>query len=82
MLIKVQYTSNEHKAGLIEEYSDKQLVEDQILVEGGFLTFSTEVVEESKVFITVDNETLDDLKQRQDATDDVILQLLMEGVKV
>lgn len=80
MNIRIEYKTDEERQEIIEQHRDLFLVEDQNFLEGNFLVFSDKAPEPPKVFISVPEEEFESMKQRQDATDAAVLQLLMEGV--
>ncbi|WJH30962.1 hypothetical protein N6H13_10480 [Paenibacillus sp. CC-CFT742] len=91
-MIKVQYKNQEDRQSILDEYKERFLIEDQVLIEGNFLIFSDEPLPEPIVYVSVPQEEFERLKQdstllkaqssalseRADLVEDVIAEMAVQ----
>lgn len=82
MIKTVEYFTEQERVNALEQNSHLFWIEEKNIIEGNFLVFSDtplEPPEPPKIYINIPEEQFNSLKQRQDATDNMVLQLIMEG---
>lgn len=77
----IQFQSEDEKDSILAENKDLYLIEVMYITEGNFLVFSDTLPESDIVYKDVSQVEFENIKQRQEATDAAVLQLMMEGMK-
>lgn len=80
MQYEFQFETAEDREAILSANTDKYLIKEQNIIEGSFLIFSDKPLPERVVYTQVPQQEFEGLLARQDATDDMVLQLIMEGL--
>lgn|GEM_PF-6464401 len=82
MIYKHSFKNDADRDRILNENPTLTLVEEQITFEGNFILLSDDPKNDvtRNIVIPISEEEFSSIKQRQDATDAAILQLMMEGM--
>lgn len=78
----VQYQTSEERESLLIENADLILVEEKNIVDGNYLVFSDVPLEKETVIVysNVPKGKIEELEQRQDLTENALLELILGGM--
>jgi len=82
LIYKHSFKNDADRDRILNENPTLTLVEEQITFEGNFILLSDDPKNDvtRNIVIPISEEEFSSIKQRQDATDAAILQLMMEGM--